>query len=97
NLYPLSLHDALPISAPPLRKFARKCDDFVYSYSRSRQVLCHRPETHYRILLRLEINVFPPHLHATTSMNLQTNHAIRDFGRRVRSEEHTSELQSPCN
>src|SRR6267143_1990064 len=38
--------------------------------------------THHSLLL-LDKNILPPHLHASAGMNLQTNHALGEFRRRV--------------
>jgi hypothetical protein len=34
-------------------------------------------------LLLLNVDVLPPHPHSTAGVNLQANHAIGEFGRRV--------------
>src|SRR5256885_3848002 len=77
EIYTLSLHDALPISARPGAAHPRGADGARTALARRRRVGdgARRPPFRRRL----------PHAPS----------GIRD--RAHRSEEHTSELQSPCN
>src|SRR5688500_12283197 len=91
--FPLSLHDPLPISVAPtaddLRFFTRHCG------------VCHGATGAGDGPRAAELERKPPSFtdpHWQSSItDSQILHVIERGGRLERSEEHTSELQSPCN
>src|SRR5205807_5834773 len=86
ELYTLSLHDALPICTDRLAKFLT-----TLGWSNSSPILRMLPEKSHAEIMRRGYDL--PHYKIRT-------HPGREIVRQLaekRSEEHTSELQSPCN
>src|SRR5205807_10428920 len=94
--YPLSLHDALPICGG--------CAGVPESLNRDRRATKRNLLKLARFLDHVEQSArrgFAAPLGAADRNRLAGNHSMRGMTHRhgigIRSEEHTSELQSPCN
>src|SRR5256885_10011346 len=87
EIYTLSLHDALPISAP-LSKPSETGTSATSSCSRAKDALTR---------CKAAASVLAPSVERAISAKLPQRNGRPCRWPRHRSEEHTSELQSPCN
>src|SRR5207237_7222510 len=88
TLYPLSLHDALPISAQFTFRAERGSNDPVGRLRKINEAALRRPLVHLPICRRQEYSSIPTGGHRGRADGV---------GLQDRSEEHTSELQSHLN